>query len=95
MEAQDFFVDQLTSVLEADELLVEIEVPSLARVRHRLRRGRAAHGDFAPAGRGRRARADGAAAISCLVWGAATSRRGAEYALGGGATRRRPRAADG
>jgi CO/xanthine dehydrogenase FAD-binding subunit len=88
--ARDFFLGPLTTVREADELLVEIAVPPLpAGTGTAFVEAARTHGDFATAGAAVVLRADGGAAIGLLGVGGAPRRAvAAEYALGGGASLR-------
>jgi CO/xanthine dehydrogenase FAD-binding subunit len=84
--AGDFFVSTLTSAAEADELLVEIEVPPLPEgARSAFVEHAPTHGDFAVAGAAV-VRAPGACAIALLGAGPTPLRaRDAEAALVAGA----------
>ena len=87
LAAEEFFLGALTSALEDDELLVEIEVPPLPEGAGSafIERART-HGDWAMAGAAVTAGSDGWAAISLLRAGPAPRRaREAEAALAGGA----------
>jgi CO/xanthine dehydrogenase FAD-binding subunit len=86
--AGEFFLGPLTTVREADELLVEIEVPPLpAGAGTAFVEVARTHGDFATAGAAAVLGGDGGAAIGLLGVGG-TPRRAvaAEAALGGGAS---------
>jgi CO/xanthine dehydrogenase FAD-binding subunit len=87
LAAEEFFLGALTSALEDDELLIEIEVPPLPEGAGSafIERART-HGDWAMAGAAVTAGSDGWAAISLLRAGPAPRRaREAEAALAGGA----------
>ena len=87
LAAADFFLGRLTTALEPDELLVEIEVPPMpAGARSAFVEYARTHGDFAIAGAAVVRAPEGGSAIALLGAGPAPVRPGeAERALAAGA----------